>query len=376
MKLKAQKNISEEIPEGSIVEVEDEAAAADMIATGDYVEYTDAVEAEEKAAEAEQVEADNEDIRILAKSIIKSKSVATKNQPTAGAKNMKGLLGKAINQMRIERKAVGDVAGTTATEFVGYVANGNKVWDSLLKMTVAGNLRIVYANTPPTISTVGEGSANAQSALPISKTANPIKKFASFSLPREYFDDVDGMDAYLSGGVSAFVTKAVIAEMIAGSQTGTSYAGLEGIAASADCKSVDFEDIDAPTMPELLAWKNKIHPDLRDGTAFIVNPTFWAGCESVLLNEKNLGNQLIKIGKEPEMFGYPVIVTESAATPICGNLQHYIVGVARDLEVTQQENVATDSVITGVGIRVAGGIAWKADSVYGAFVKAVEASGN
>jgi len=363
---------SETHPADSILDIEDQATIDALFADEACIEYTE----EEAEAEIEQLKVEEkelvveeaEKIKTEQKSILK---LAVNKSPATGVNKMKGLIGKSV----MERKAVGDVAGTTATEYMGYVAKGNKLWDAVSKISVNGNLRVVYANGVPTISTVTEGNTNAQTATPIAKTATLVKKFASFNVPTEYFEDVDGLDTYLSGGIATQIYKAVIGEMVAGAQTGATIAGLESIAASGDVQEQEFVSLTAPTVAELMAFKNLVHPDLRDGTTFIVSPSFWAGCESALLNEKNLGNQLITTGANPTMFGYPVIVCEQATTPIVGDLRQYVIGVGRELKVVQTDAPATDSVITSVSIRAAGAIGWKKDATYAAFAIGVVAQG-
>lgn len=361
---------------GDVIEIEDQATYEQLIADGTAQEQTAEMDEQDKQAEeqarTEAIKAEADKIKLEQKSF----KAVTKSTADTGVKTMKGMLAKAAKEA-FETKAVSAVAGTTATEVMGYVTAGNKAWDKLSKMSVKGNLRIVYINGAPTISTVSEGATNAQSGTPIAKTATPVKKAASFTVPSEYFDDLDGLDAYLSGGLQSYVFKAVIGDITdnGGTVSNSVVAGLEAINGSADAKEVTFADLTAPTKAELLTFKNTIHPDLRDNIMFILGPAFWAGCESALLTEGNIGNQLITIGKDPTMFGYPVVVTESATAPIVGDFSKYRVGVARDFTVKTQETVVDDAVVTNVSIRVAGAIGWKADANYAAFAYGAVAQG-
>jgi len=374
MKLKFVKNTTlqdQEYAEGEKVEIEDAETCQNLIQAGDAIEYTEDLEkADTEQAENELVVAEAERIKAETKSF----KASNKNTEANGVKTMKDLIVKGFKDA-FEKKAVADVSGVTATEFLGYVKEGQaaKVWAKLVKIANKETAKIVYENGAPTVSTVSEGGTNAQSALPISKTATAIKKFASFAVPTEYFESMDGMEDYLSSGIYNHVLKAVIKEMVDGTQTGTAYAGLEGIQASTDCLAAEFVSMTAPTKAELLAWKNTIDADLRDNMIFITPSDFAAGIETALLTEANVGNQLIDLANG-KLFGKDWIITDAITTPVCGDFSKYIVTVARDFKVTATENSATDTVVNGASIRVAGGIAYKAGTTKAAFAKAVVAS--
>lgn len=275
------------------------------------------------------------------------------------------LLVKAI-QTAITTKAAADYAGTEATEVLGQISRTASLLAKARKMPISGNLKVVYcasnktSDQKPVVGTVNESTAGATEVTVDEYDAIPVKKFATIPVPTEMLEDVDTLETYLGDELRNQLAINIDGDILAGAFTASK--GLKGITVDTNALEAEFADLDAPTKDELLAMTALVDPGVRANAIWAVSPTFWQACIAELLDSANLGGQLITLGANPTMFGYPVIETVAApaAHPVVfGDFGRYFVGVRRDIrvELDNSANFNTDEAVVKISGRFAGGLA-------------------
>ena len=383
--LKATKIADMDYPIDAVIEIEDKPTCDALTASGEAVEYTEDMEAQEATAQAEAekdlVLAQAETIKAEAKSF---KAVQTKQATAEGAKRMKGILGKAIKEA-IETKAVAAVGGIDASDIMGIVTKDSRVFGKCRQLPVTGStIRVVYSKaqsdgTEPDIGIIGEATANAVTVELGSYDAVLGKWFATVSIPNEYIDDVDGMEDFVIQELKNKLNIVLDNSVLNG--TFGSSIGFQGLAATDLVSTAAFAALATPTKAELQAMAAKVLPEVQDNSVWVVSPAFWAACVEELMDDTNLNGQLITDGKDKTLFGYPVIVTvaaKSTAPVFFGDLSRYCAGVKKgiEVEVDKSASFATDSTVVKIRIRAAGGLGASTQTwdsvVYGAMVRGIQ----
>lgn len=377
MKLKLIKAYSvdgEVIPVDSIIEVEDDTCAQELIDNETAVAYTDEVEVEE---EVEVIKSEAKTI----KTETEIKSLQMKED-----KIMENTLGKSI-QNAIATKAVETYSGVEATAPLGIIKLESGLGAKVRRQPMSGStLNIVYSGTQalstslPVIDIVGE-STSAATTTPLTQySAINAKWFATVAIANEYLDDVQSMESFVSEEL-ANKAQLVIENSILNGAFGSNK-GLKGVITSTDTVATTAVALSAITVPELHKMVDSLLPECQANATWVIAPATWSQLKGLLLDADNLGFQLIKDGATKELLGYPVIVSlcMAAATPILiGDFSKYMIGVGRELaiEVDRSAGFLTDVTPIKVSLRLAGGPAcskkWYADCTYGAFAKIAQA---
>lgn len=376
MKLKLIKEYElngEVLPIDSIIEVEDESVANELVASETAVMYTEEVEVEE------QTEAIKSESKKLKTELAE---METKSLTNKEIKNM-NTLGKAIKDA-IETKAVTTYAGTEATQPLGIVSMDVGLAGACRKQPIKGNLNIVYSNTmattgyAPVIDIVGEATAAATTVPLTQYSAIPAKWFATVAIPNEYLDDVVQMEAFVTTELSNKANLVVDNSILNGAFS-NNY-GLKGVLQSTDSVDTGSVVLSAITICNLHAVVDSVLPECQANAMWVINPATWAQLKCNFLDADNLNGQLITDGAQKTLLGYPVkvSVTVPAATPVVfGDFSKYFIGVSREMqiEVDRSAGFLTDVTPVKVSLRLAGGPACSkklygtadAPSTYGAF---------
>lgn len=359
IKLIKAKTIGEDLVEaGTVIELESEPADA-LVAEGDGVEYTAEMQAADDLAKQEALAAQLAAEQKLQEAVKEPPDVAGMEQ-----KKMK-FLTKAVRDV-LTTKAAADFAGTEATEVLGQISRTASLFARTRKMPISGNLKVVYCNSnadsnrKPVVGKVAESTAAATEVTVAEYDAIPVKWFATIPVSSEMAEDVESLEAYLGDELRNQLAINLDGDIVAGAFT-SSY-GCKGITVDTNALEATFADITAPTKDELIAMTAKIDPGVRANAAWAVSPDFWQACIAELLDDTNLAGQLITVGTNPTLLGYPVVETLSmpAAHPVAfGDFGRYIVGVRRDIriEIDKSANFNTDETVVKISGRFAGGLA-------------------
>jgi hypothetical protein len=341
----------EVLPIDSIIEVEDEAVANELITSGLAILYTETVEVEEQT----------EAIKSEAKKL-KELETETKSLQDKEIKNM-NILGKAIKEA-IETKAVTTYAGTEATQPLSIVSMDVGLAGACRKQPIKGNLNIVYSGTMatsgylPVVDIVGEATAAATTAPLTQYSAIPAKWFATVAVPNEYLDDVAQMEAFVMAELTNKAALVVDNSILNGAFT-NNY-GLKGVLTSTESIDTGSVVLSAITICDLHKVVDSVLPECQMNAQWIINPATWAQLKCSFLDADNLNGQLITDGAKKTLLGYPVkvSVTVPSATPaVFGDFSKYFIGVAREMqiEVDRSAGFLTDVTPVKVSVRLAGG---------------------
>jgi HK97 family phage major capsid protein len=361
----------EVLPIGSIIEIEDETVANELITSEVAILYTEMIEVEE------QTEAIKSEAKKLKELEIETKSLTDKEN-----KNM-NMLGKAIKEA-IETKAVTSYAGTEATQPLGIVSMDVGLAGACRKQPIKGNLNIVYSGTmatsgfAPVIDIVGEATAAATTAPLVQYSAIPAKWFATVAIPNEYLDVVVQMEAVVLAELSNKAALVIDNSILNGTFGGNS--GLKGVLVSTDSIDTGSVVLSAIKISDLHAVVDSVLPECQANAMWVINPATWAQLKGSFLDADNLNGQLITDGATKTLLGYPVkvSVTVPAATPaVFGDFSKYFIGVAREMQIEVDRSVGflTDVTAVKIAVRLAGGPACSkklygdpdAADTYGAF---------
>ncbi len=350
------------IPAGHILEIEDEIGQA-LITSENAIPYTPDVE---QAEEAQIIQEEVDALKSVEKTV-KAQAKSIESYAIKGSKKMEtnGVFGKAIKDA-IETKAVTSFAGTEATPVLGQLFSGSKLLAKTNKQTIKGNLNVVFSGSlsgsgiGPSISIIGENTANAQTAPLMQYAAIPAKWFATVAIPNEYIDDVQGMEQYVSNVLKTEAGRVIDNSILNGAFT-NNY-GFKGVCGDANAVKTTFAAVTAVTKDEIESMIANVLPEAQDNAVWVVSPNAWSYCQAALLDADNVGGQLIKDGMDKSLYGYPVIVTTAAASAnpmVFGDFSQYFTGFSRDLTVEVDRSAAflTDATAVKVSVRGAGGLA-------------------
>lgn len=358
---------------GTIFDTENDADAQALIDVGDAIAYSEEVEAADAAADQARLEAEKTALQAELAAVEAQKACGDKPQEKAF---MKGILGKAL-KTAVETKSatvVSDFGGVTATPVLGVIASESELYKLVRHIPIQGSaLRVIYSKPvsgeSPEVGIIGE-KQTADTAIPKDAYTRLVAKWmATVSVPNEYLEDIEAMEAFVQDELQGELNDVLDNSILYGADPTN---GFKGIYESDQAVEVECVDPAAPTKAELELVMAAVLAKVHKNAVWVMSSNSWAACQAALLDEKNVGGQLIVSGKDKMLYQFPVIVTDVAGDHIFfGDFSHYVLGETRGItvEVDKSAEFLSDATSFKISVRAAGGPACSLRTVTGGAVK-------
>lgn len=364
MKLKFLKNAKIEdtdIPEGSIVEIED-ISAKSFIESKDAIEYTDEVEGKEKSMAVKEI-------------VEKSINVIVKDNKEV---NMDYVIGKMLQEVR-EKSVTGMSIGTAAdggalistaiAQLMEVAMEGSKIYGKCRKIKLPqgyNSCKIVtdasepiIRGTAPVITSPAEGADKTATKLQFGNyTATLVKSVIYIPLTDELIQDSQGLDGYVRDYMRGKAAADVDVQILNGAAATSGFIGITTAGSGAAAYRAEGSWT-TPTLAEVTAFMRGVHPIFNP--EWYMNPTQWFSTVSQLVDNVSNTNGMIVNPAAMTLMGKKVNVMAgmtSGAGVLYGDFSQYTVvepSIQQGLKISEHIRFYNDETVYRLVNRYAGG---------------------
>jgi HK97 family phage major capsid protein len=367
MKIKFLKNAKIEdtdIPEGSVVEMED-ISAKSFIKSKDAIEYTDEVEGKEKSMAVKEIVEKSINV------IVKDNKEVKMNDYVIG-KMLQEVREKAVTGMSIGTAADGGALISTAIAQLMEVAmEGSKIYGKCRKIKLPqgyNSCKIVTdASEPiirasaPVITSPAEGADKTATKLAFGNyTATLVKSVLYIPLTDELLQDAQGLDGYVRDYMRGKAAADVDVQILNGAAASTGFIGITTAGTGASAYRV-AQAWTTPTIDEVGNFMRNVHPIFADRAEWFMNPTQWFTTVSKLVTNVANTSGMIVNPAAMTLMGKKVNVMAgitSGAGVLYGDFSQYTVvepSIQQGLKISEHIRFYNDETVYRLVNRFAGG---------------------